>query len=108
MSELEMIVNGLVPWDEHYGKLAKEQLKELNKELHRSTADQHEPDPKPGKLKVADFVLADIQSRVDAGYKKYGTFLETDNGRDPLWDLYQELIDAIFYLRQEILERDKV
>jgi hypothetical protein len=34
MSELEMIVNGLVPWDEHYGKLAKEQLKELNKEFH--------------------------------------------------------------------------
>ena len=73
-----------------------------------SKASEHQPDPKPGNQKVADFVLADIKERVDAGYKKYGTFLETNNGRDPLWDAYQEAIDMVMYLRQAILEREEV
>jgi len=51
-------------------------------------------------------VLADIQARVEAGEAKYGTKLMTHNGRDPLWDAYQEAIDLVMYLRQAILERE--
>jgi NTP pyrophosphatase (non-canonical NTP hydrolase) len=70
-------------------------------------ADKHEPPPQPGRVDVADYVLADIRERVAAGEKKYGTKLQTGNGRDPLWDLYQELLDAVMYCRQAILERDE-
>lgn len=69
-------------------------------------ASKKEPEPIKGKEVVANFVMQDIQARVDAGYKKYGTKLETFNGRDALMDAYQEAIDLVFYLRQLILERD--
>lgn len=68
-------------------------------------ASAHQPDPTPGKQEVAKFVLQDIQERIGAGYKKYGTKLMTHNGRDALWDAYQEAIDLVMYLRQAILER---
>lgn len=67
----------------------------------------HEPLPQPGKQEVADLVLADIQARVDAGFQKYGTKFMTHNGRDPLWDAYQEAIDLVMYLRQAIAEREE-
>lgn len=66
----------------------------------------HQPDPRPGKQVVADLVLADFNARVEMGLKKYGTKLMTFNGRDPLWDAYQEAWDLVFYLRQAIAERD--
>lgn len=72
-----------------------------------SNAATHEPLPLPGRVPVADLVLADIQSRVDMGFRKYGTKLMTHNGRDPLWDAYQEAIDLVMYLRQAIAERDE-
>lgn len=71
-----------------------------------SSASQHEPPPKLGQQNVAEAVLRDIQDRVQAGYEKYGTFLQTRNGRDALMDAYQEAIDLVMYLRQAILERD--
>jgi hypothetical protein len=73
-----------------------------------SSASEHEPNPSSGQHDVADYVLRDIQERVAAGYQKYGTKLQTFNRRDPLWDLYQELIDAVMYIRQEILEREEI
>jgi hypothetical protein len=75
-----------------------------NNQVHAAAV--HEPAPQPGRVDVADFVLVDIQERVAAGQRKYGTKLQTGNGRDPLWDLYQELLDAVFYCRQAILERE--
>lgn len=66
-----------------------------------------QPPPEPGQQVVADYVLADIQARVGAGEVKYGMKLMTHNGRDPLWDAYQEAIDLVFYLRQAILEREQ-
>ena len=71
----------------------------------RKTA-QPEPLPKNGKQDVVDLVLADIQARVEMGMEKYGTKLQTFNGRDALWDAYQEIIDLAMYLRQEIAERE--
>lgn len=65
-----------------------------------------QPTPAPGKQVVYEYVLRDIQERVAAGEKKYGTKLMTFNGRDALWDAYEEALDLVMYLRQAILERD--
>lgn len=73
--------------------------------MGRNRAAIHEPDPQPGKENVGEFVIADIQARIEAGAKKYGMVLQSHNGRDALMDAYQEAIDLVMYLRQAILER---
>lgn len=65
-----------------------------------------QPMPEKGKALVLDYVMKDLQDRAKEGKKKYGTFLETNNGRDALMDAYQEALDLVMYLRQVILERD--
>ncbi len=65
----------------------------------------HEPAPKPGEEKVLDAVLADLTGRAEQGKEKYGTYLMTENGRDPLVDAYQEALDLVMYLKQELMER---
>lgn len=69
-------------------------------------AAEHQPKPRGGTDVVVDFVLNDIKERAEAWKKKYGTYLKTHNGRDALWDAYQEAIDLVMYLRQEILKRE--
>jgi len=54
---------------------------------------------------VLDLVVRDLVDRAEAGNKKYGTYLETGNGRDALIDAYQEALDLCMYLRQAIEER---
>lgn len=72
----------------------------------KTKASTHQPPPKQnGGETVVNIVIADIQERADAGKEKYGVRLETHNGRDALWDAYQEALDLVMYLRQEILER---
>jgi 5'(3')-deoxyribonucleotidase len=69
-----------------------------------ATVDQPAPVANGG-APIADLVRADIDARVMLGMQRYGTKLHAHNGRDALVDLYQELIDAVFYARQEIEER---
>lgn len=71
-----------------------------------SRAATEEPYPKRGQQEVYPHVLRDIQERINMGHTRYGHYLETFNGRDALWDAYQEAIDLVMYLRQAILERD--
>ena len=71
-----------------------------------SNAATPQPAPHSGKLTVIDYVLADMAERAAAGVIKHGMPLQTDNGRDALWDAYQEVLDLAMYLRQAILERD--
>jgi len=66
------------------------------------------PDPKPGKQVVLDQVLQDLRDRAEKGKKKYGTFLETFNGRSALMDAYQEALDLVMYLRQLLMEEESV
>ena len=67
-----------------------------------------QPDPKPNNNPaVWDLVLADMKRRDMLGLKRYGVRLQPENGRDMLWDLYEELLDAIVYLRGLIYERSK-
>lgn len=62
--------------------------------------------PRKGKVDIWLLVLQDIKDKVDLGIIKYGTVLQSDNGRDALIDAYQEAIDLVLYLRQMIVERD--
>lgn len=66
-----------------------------------------EPDPVPNDgPAVWGLVLADMQERDALGRQRYGTPLQPHNGRKPLRDLYQELLDAVLYARQELYERE--
>ena len=64
-----------------------------------------EPMPETGKQEVLPHVIKDLEDRVAYGIKEYGHPLETFNGRDALWDAYQEALDLVMYLRQELLQR---
>ena len=73
--------------------------------MSKASDPQPRPEKRQGGQVVVDFVLADVQERAEMGKRKYGTYLEAFNGRDPLWDAYQEAIDLAMYLRQALLER---
>lgn len=65
-----------------------------------------QPDPKPGKQVVGEQVIRDMHDRMTVGKERYGTYLETYNGRDSLQDLYEELIDATMYIKQRLMEEE--
>lgn len=66
-----------------------------------------EPAPIPNGLpSMHDLVMQDMAARKDFGFKKYQALLQPFNGRDPLKDLYEELMDALVYVRQALYERD--
>lgn len=66
-----------------------------------------QPMPCGKGVDVANLVHEDLEARISEGRKKYGERLTTNNGRDTLLDLYQEMLDAVVYLRQVIYERDE-
>lgn len=51
-------------------------------------------------------VKRDLDDRETKGIATYGTPLTPFNGRDSLWDAYEEALDLACYLRQAIHERD--
>jgi hypothetical protein len=70
-----------------------------------SGAAKKEPDPVGGGTPIPPLVIKDLEKRADYGKEKYGTVLRSHNGRKPLWDAYQEILDCACYLRQAILEQ---
>jgi hypothetical protein len=59
------------------------------------------------QARVFDLVKEDLANRNREGWETYGKDLfTTDNDRDSLWDLYEELLDACVYIRKVIWERD--
>ncbi len=64
-----------------------------------------QPDPRSDKPDVWPLVIKDMADRDQLGKVKYGIPLRSHNGRDPLVDAYQEVLDLSVYLRQEIEER---
>jgi hypothetical protein len=56
---------------------------------------------------VLELVEADLRERVATGEREYGERLQTFNGRDALRDAYEEALDLVLYLRQEIEEREQ-
>lgn len=65
----------------------------------------HQPAPVGGQVRVLDLVVSDLTERAEMGKVKYGTYLKTKNGRNPLIDAYQEALDLCMYLRQAIEEQ---
>jgi hypothetical protein len=55
---------------------------------------------------IQSLVIEDVEARLRVGIQRYGTPLQAFNGRDALWDAYQEALDLVVYLRQMIAERD--
>ena len=55
---------------------------------------------------IVNMVMRDISERSKMGKRKYGEELRAHNGRDAIADAYQECLDACFYLRQALYERD--
>lgn len=54
---------------------------------------------------VWDLVIKDMNDRNEQGKDKYGVYLQPNNGRDFLLDMYAELLDMIVYLRGYIYEQ---
>lgn len=48
--------------------------------------------------------VKDMEERKNLGISRYGVALKPFNGRDPIVDLYQELLDAIVYCKQTLYE----
>ena len=73
-----------------------------------STLEQ--PMPTPGTENVTTYAreefLRCLQSQEQKGLAKYGTTLQTNNGRDAIQDAKAECIDLWQYLCQVELERD--
>lgn len=70
------------------------------------------PKFKPPKVRegtgpdVFALVSADMAVRASVGMAEYGVPLRAFNGRDAMWDAYEEALDLAVYLRQCIAERD--
>lgn len=65
------------------------------------------PEPPPRRTDgpaIWEMLIADMSARDQAGRAKYGTPLQAFNGRNPLVDAFQELMDLLVYLRQAIEE----
>lgn len=70
---------------------------------------QDQPPPQSSEHPcIQDLTIADLQQRKAIGIQRYGTALHGFNGRNAMVDLYQELIDAVQYCRQEIYEREEL
>ena len=70
---------------------------------HAATSKQSPP--KGSGNPILGMVLADLTNRALEGKEKYGEPLKAHNGRNALWDAYQEALDLAMYLRQLIEER---
>lgn len=66
-----------------------------------------QPPPTPNASpSVWQMVLVDMAEREQVGIQRYGTPLQAFNGRDALWDAYEEALDLVVYLRKAIAERE--
>lgn len=57
---------------------------------------------------IHDIVAVDVGGRKAIGIERYGKPLQPFNGRKAMVDLYQELLDASVYCRQEMFEREEL
>ena len=73
-----------------------------------STLNNSEPSPLSNdSIPIWELVTTDMKARDSFGRRKYGTPLQSNNGRNALIDAYQECLDLAVYLRQAIEEQAK-
>lgn len=65
--------------------------------------DQVLPTPNDGPS-MHDLVIADLLERKEHGLSKYGSLLQTGNGRNFLQDIYEEILDAAAYIKGKLEE----
>lgn len=69
---------------------------------------QPKPRVRPGAGDVQTQVAEDALKRREVGIQRYGTALQPFNERDALKDIYEELHDALAYVKQRMLEIEHV
>lgn len=57
---------------------------------------------------VQTAVIEDIQKRLELGQRRYGTGLQTGNGRKMLLDSYEEALDLTIYLRGVLMLAEEI
>lgn len=62
--------------------------------------------PVPHGMDVQAMMIAAIKERRQHGVRKYGQPLRSEDGRDTLRDLYEELLDAWSYAAKLLIQRD--
>ena len=86
------------------GQLSPE---ESEKAMREAILGEQQPEPtSTDEPSAHDLVIADMAARKEFGLAKYGSLLQASNGRDNLQDLYEELLDACVYIRNEIERRN--
>ena len=63
--------------------------------------------PSEGTVDITPLVIQDLEQRSKVGIETYGRPLQANNGRDALWDAYEEALDLCQYLRQVIEEQSR-
>ena len=71
--------------------------------MNERVTEQEPPKPSSGDMWLE--VIKDMEERRVHGIEKYGVPVQPFNRRDPLIDVYQELLDTCVYMRQAIEER---
>lgn len=80
--------------------VAEHQKGKLEKEVNREAS-------------ITNLVMEDLKNREKVGFRKYGRYLTENSDEDMLIEVYEEIQDALLYLkaldvkRQAIYERDK-
>lgn len=73
------------------------------------SANQPQPAPIPNAERPTwEIVVEDMKERDQTGREKYGVHLQPCNGRKSIVDAYQESLDHTVYLKNEIIERDRM
>ncbi len=85
--------------------MSKKKKKDKIWEREVAPAIRAQSHPKSDMPDLWPMVIKDMEERDRLGRAKYGIPLRSFNGRDPLVDAYQEVLDLSVYLRQEIEER---
>lgn len=86
------------------GQLSPE---ESEKAMREAILGEQQPEPtSTDEPSAHDLVIVDMAARKEFGLAKYGSLLQPGNGRDNLQDLYEELLDACVYIRNEIERRN--
>lgn len=57
--------------------------------------------------KLLKEIETDLLERRALGLRRYGSLLQPGNGRDPLRDAYEEVVDLVCYFRQLMMARDE-
>lgn len=70
--------------------------------VSEARVDQKDPAVGPMSDSAHNKIIKDLEERRELGLERYRTPLHTRDGRDSLVDFYQEYLDGLAYLRNEL------